>query len=141
LKKRSIIGLLILLSAIAITSILLSANKGGDISKVKLESSESQLYTQEDIKAVMDIVLDYFKREFKGCSLRELWYDEGVSNRDSVGWAEQYEADEAIVLLSNFDVDASGGDGSLNPNTSYRDWQWILVRNKGGKWELKTWGY
>ena len=111
-EKRSIIGYLSYCLPCN-NYILLSANKGGDISKVKL-NLRSPNYMQEDIKAVMDIVLDYFKREFKGCSLRELWYDEGVSNRDSVGWAEQYEADEAIVLLSNFDVDASGGDGSLN---------------------------
>lgn len=37
--------------------------------------------------------------------------------------------DEVIVLLSPFYVDSSGGDCSLNPNSTYDDWGWILVRN------------
>jgi len=56
-------------------------------------------------------------------------------------WAEECEADEAIVLYSSFDTDASGGDGSLEPNTTYDDFQWILVRDNGGTWEVKTYGY
>ena len=42
---------------------------------------------------------------------------------------QQYGGDEAIVLTSTFDVDGSGGDGSLNPNSTYKDWIWLLVRN------------
>ena len=47
----------------------------------------------------------------------------------------------SIVLYSPFDMDASGGDGSLEPNTTYDDFQWILVRDNGGTWEVKTYGY
>lgn len=47
----------------------------------------------------------------------------------------------SIVLYSSFDTDASGGDGSLEPNTTYDDFQWILVRDNGGTWEVKTYGY
>ena len=46
-----------------------------------------------------------------------------------------------IVLYSSFDTDASGDDGSLEPNTTYDDFQWILVRDNGGTWEVKTYGY
>lgn len=46
-----------------------------------------------------------------------------------------------IVLLSSFDVDSSGGDGSLNPNSTYSDWKWILVRTDGGKWQHVDHGY
>ena len=34
----------------------------------------------------------------------------------------------------------AGGDGSLNPNSTYRNYQWILTRSSG-RWELQTWGY
>ena len=50
-------------------------------------------------------------------------------------------ADEVIVLISSFDVDSSGGDGSLNPNSTYTRWSWILVRNKNGKWKHVDHGY
>lgn len=45
-----------------------------------------------------------------------------------------------MVLYSDFDVDGSGGDGSLNPNSTYTDWSWVLVRENGGAWKIATWG-
>ena len=45
------------------------------------------------------------------------------------------------LLDSVFYVDASGSDGSLNPNSTYTNWQWVLTRDRGGKWVLRTWGY
>ena len=56
-------------------------------------------------------------------------------------WAEQAQAEEAIILVSTFEVDASGGDGSLNPNSTYTGWQWILVRSANGAWEHRDHGY
>jgi hypothetical protein len=68
-------------------------------------------------------------------------YDESKSYAQSLEWAQTYGTEEAIVLYSDFDVDASGGDGSLNPNSTYRNWQWVMTRNGGGAWVLQTWGY
>lgn len=105
-----------------------------------LSGYESEIFSQEDIQQAMNKVMEYFNKEFDGCELTSLWYDEEFSGKRADEWAEQYEAEEAIVLLSNFDVGASGGDGSLNPNSTYSNWNWILVRSDGD-WELKTWGY
>ena len=52
-----------------------------------------------------------------------------------------YSADEVIVLVSSFDVGKSGGDGSLNPDSTYTKWKWILVRNKSGSWRHVDHGY
>ena len=46
-----------------------------------------------------------------------------------------------MVLLSSFDVDSSGGDGSLNPNSTYDNWMWILVRSKNEEWKHVDHGY
>lgn len=54
---------------------------------------------------------------------------------------EQKLMKEAIVLVSTFDVDASGGDGSLNPDDTYENWEWVLVRDKDGTWRHVTHGY
>ena len=89
----------------------------------------------------MDVVKDYFKKEFRGCSLKKLNYDEEFSQSRSDAWAEQYGAEQAIVLTSTFYVSLFGGDGSLNPNSIYDNWQWVLTRDRGGEWELRTWGY
>ena len=81
------------------------------------------------------------KAEFEGCTLLTMEYSEETSERSAPGWAETYGAGEAIVLLSSFQVDDKGGDGSFNPGDTYRNWQWVLVRSDGTDWELKTWGY
>lgn len=62
-------------------------------------------------------------------------------SEDHQEFTARYNADEVIVLLSTFDVDESGGDGSLNPNSTYTDWNWILVRKNDGKWKHVDHGY
>ena len=101
----------------------------------------SDIYTDADIEAAMDAVNTYFEAEFKGCTLTQLRYPGDASADLFTEWAQEYESDEAIVLYSSFDTDTSGGDGSLEPNTTYDDFQWILVRDNGGTWEVKTYGY
>ena len=54
------------------------------------------------------------------------------SSKDHQDWADRNNADEVIVLLSSFDVDSSGGDGSLIQNSTYNDWRWIFNIKKGG---------
>lgn len=47
-----------------------------------------------------------------------------------------------IILLSEFDVGPSGGDGSLNPNSTYDNFIWILIRDdKSSPWKIDDWGY
>jgi len=125
--------------AITLAALLL-LSACGKVSGVSETIGPSAIYTEQEIENAMDVVKRQFAAGFEGCTLLELWYDEEVSLKEADEWAEQYGAKEAIVLLSNFDVDESGGDGSMNPNSTYTDWMWILVRNNGG-WELKTWGY
>ena len=100
----------------------------------------SQLYSAEDVNSAMDVAVCYFRKEFEGCKLTWLIYDESMAAAADE-WAAQYGADEAIVLYSDFEVDSSGGDGSLNPDSTYRNWKWVLIRNRREAWELKTWGY
>ena len=44
-------------------------------------------------------------------------------------WADTNDADDVIVFISSFDVGSSGGDGSLTPDSTYDNWQWVLLRN------------
>ena len=71
----------------------------------------------------------------------EIYYAGDDYCTDFQEFADRNNADEVIVLLSSFDVDSSGGDGSLNPNSTYNNWNWILVRTKGGKWQHIDHGY
>ena len=43
------------------------------------------------------------------------------------------------MLTSSFEV-GENGPVTLNPNSTYRNWQWILTRS-GGIWKLRDSGY
>lgn len=133
MKKRIVIISLLL-------CFLLTACGGGKVRTMPV-IGPSELYTDREIGKAMDIVADYFKKEFDGCTLIRLEYDEAAVRDELMGWADQYDEGQAIVLLSDFEVDSSGGDGSLNPNDTYRNWKWILTRTGAGEWQLRTWGY
>ena len=113
---------------------------GGDTRDVATHEVASDLYTQEEITAAMDTIKTEFK-DWKGCTLTELYYAGDEASQDHQDWADRNNADEALVLLSSFDVDESGGNGSLNPNSTYDDWMWILVRSDGGQWKHVDHGY
>lgn len=142
MKDQKKLRLWILLILIALAGMFYQRlNGGGDVSRVQRIIGESSLYSQAEIEQMMDTVESAFRREFKGCTLTELEYDEEFSSKQSGDWAEQCQADEAAVLTSSFDVDGSGGDGSLNPNSTYSRWLWVLTRDEGEAWQLRTWGY
>ena len=106
----------------------------------QLESAGSEIYTQDEIADAAEVVIELFEEHFSGCTLTALRYpcDDAVAFQ---AWAQQYDADQAIILVSDFDVGEVGSDSALEPNSTYEDWQWILVRDQGGTWEAKTWGY
>ena len=114
---------------------------GGDISRVNTHNVNSEIYSQEDINAAIDTIKKEFMMNWGGCTLTEIYYAGDDSSKDHQDWADRNNADEVIVLLYSFDVDSSGGDGSLNPNSTYSDWSWILVRTNGGKWQHVDHGY
>ena len=135
-KKLVILPLLVLLLGLLCAC---GAVPDGDTSSVERVIQGNTLYSEDEIGSAMDLVEQTFHQEFKGCKLLNLRYDEERSRQEAEYWLE--EADEAIVLLSDFHVSANGGDGSLNQNSDYPDWSWILLRKNGGAWTLRTWGY
>lgn len=100
---------------------------------VTIDLGESKTYSTEEIQSAVDCAMKEFE-SFKGCELTKIWYEETVSSQEGDS--------NTIVLLSNFRVDAAGGDGSFEPNSTQERWQWILTRDKkGGKWKVVNAGY
>ena len=126
---------------IALFALFLTGCGGGDVSQARMVAGESEIFTSREIGDAMEVAMNYFQKEFDGCTMTQIEYNEGKSRDAAVEWAQQYGAEEGIVLYTSFDVDSSGGDGSLNPNSTYTNWQWVLTRDKGGNWVLRTWGY
>lgn len=104
----------------------------------------SALYSEELINKAFDVIEKEFAKNFSRCTLTELKYDEEVENRFA-DLIEKYSIEaeeELIVVLSTFETDSKGGDGSLNPNDTYTNWQWHLVRTEDEQnWKMIDWGY
>lgn len=115
---------------------------GGDVSKVNVTiPNDSSLYSADEIKDAIDVAMDYFKKEFDGCTLTEITYAGDETSADFAEWAQRIDGDDVIVLVSSFYVDETGGDGSLNPGSIYTKWMWIMARQKGGRWQHVDHGY
>lgn len=114
---------------------------GGNVKDTKTHEVASELYSQEEIRSAIDVIEREFKASWNGCKLNEIYYAGDDISTDYQDWADRNNADDVIVLMSSFDVDSSGGDGSLNPNSTYDGWNWILVRTGGGKWKHVDHGY
>lgn len=143
--KKAIYFFIIILMLFSLSGC--SADDRGNNAKVTI--GKSQKFSEEEIKDAIECTKEKFK-SFDGCALTDIWYDEEKSNKLTQSYLEEgnggYEsgatAENVIVLMSNFEVDSSGGDGSLEPNSTYTDWQWDLVRDsKSRKWEVVGWGY
>ncbi|ARK32370.1 DUF4829 domain-containing protein [Halalkalibacter krulwichiae] len=120
----------------------------GKTHNVQVSIEESTKFSEEEINAAIAVVKRKFMG-FRGCELTDLWYSESHSNQYSEdylkygnGSLNEDNDGNVIVLLSNFDVNSSGGDGSFEPNSTQSDWKWILVRDrKTDKWRVDDWGY
>ncbi len=142
MKKKIIISAIVILIIIFIVfALITSNNKQGNIKNVEIVIGNSEIYSKEEIKDAIDIVLVKFKKF--PATLNKIYYDEEKSQQESNKWAKQYNADEAIVLYSDFKT--YSGEQALNngfnPNAEYLGWTWVIVRSNHDEWQLKTWGY
>ena len=101
----------------------------------------SEKYSQEEIQAAVDTITTEFESNWNGCTMKEIYYPGDQYSELFEDWANRNDADDVIVLLSTFDVDETGGNGSLNPDCTYEDWNWILVRKSGQEWQHVDHGY
>lgn len=134
--KRITLFTLVLLS---LALLLSGCMERGNVNHVHKTVGESTVYTKAEIEDAMDVVIRHFRQNFEGCTLVHLYYEEDTIKNKS--WALQYGTQEGIVLLSSFEVGPEGSNGSLNPDSTYNRWSWILTRDNGGNWHLQTWGY
>ena len=127
--------------AVALIGVFALVACGGNTKNVRITDYSSEIYSDAEIDSAIDVAIDYFEKHFDGCTLTEITYLGDDELDDFQEFAERNNADDVIVLISNFEVNDSGGDGSLNPNSTYTDWNWILVRTDGGQWEHVDHGY
>ncbi len=132
-----------LMSVIMLVLLILSlwACSGGKTDGVTVPFVESKIYSQEDISLAISTITKEFKAGWSGCTLTKIYYAGDDVSAEYQDWAERYNADEVIVLLSSFDTDSPAGNSGLNSDFTYKNWNWILVRTSGGDWKHVDHGY
>ena len=126
---------------------LVACNKGSVSNDILIEVSKSTKFSKDEIENAIQNVKSNFS--FSEATLTNIWYDEEKSNylidsylENGRGLTNGVKEENVIILLSNFDVDGSGDNPVLNPNTTYSDYQWILIRDsKNNVWKIDDFGY
>lgn len=115
----------------------------GTVKDVQVKNVKSDIYSEDDINEAIEVIEDYFVKNFNGCSLKKIAYaGDEITKLESQYQSEHSDSNkDVIVLTSDFYVYPKCGDRSLNTDSTYTGWKWILVRMPNGKWEHKDHGY
>ena len=124
---------LIIPTIIVVIVLLCSCGKTGAVQKI---IPDSEIYSKAEIESAMNTVIKEFRKSFDGCELLKIEY----CDEETLKEAKNYGSGEVMVLLSEFET-GSSFDGSLEPNSKYSDYKWVLVRTKLGGWKLEDRGY
>jgi len=128
------------LLAAAVALALTACTSPGATDNASVDLGQSSRFSQADRQAAVDVTLTWFKATMKGCDLTGLRYSDADQSVYSVTSSQGVPDGNSIVLVADFHVDASGGDGSLNPNSDYT-WQVYLGRaDASSPWTVKDWG-
>ena len=136
--------------AVALVALMLcvGCQHAGQTAGAEVRYGSSTRFSQAEVKSAVDTVLVKF-RDFKGCDLKAIWYDESASDLEvdsylahGGGSYNGVARGDVIVLLSDFHVAPSGADPSFNPGMTYTGWNWILIRDSPqGPWRVDDCGY
>ena len=135
MKRNKILWLLL--------TLLVLTGCGGK-ADIPISPMESERFTEEDYLSAAEVVKKQMSsREFNESAditplaIRYAGDEKTEAEQDYICTFGDY--DEGIVLLSDFQVGES--TGPLEPNHTYRNWQWYLARKDGGRWVIVTSGY
>lgn len=132
MKKRTVIKALCIISLLFILT---------SCHTVKVTTQDSSIYTKEDIQSAVNVVKKYFRKNFKGCTLNQITYNDTDSLEQINNYMPEDSTNESIALFAEFTTDSKGCDGSLNPNETYENYLWVLSRAEGEEWRIINYGY
>lgn len=134
--KRSLA--ILLLCTIIFT---LSSCSHGVVSHVEISEYSSEVYSDSDIQSAINEVISNFEEKWPRCTLLTASYIGDDKLESYQDWADRNDADEVIVILSDFYVSIFSDSPTMNTGSEYQGWGWILVRNEGEAWRIVDQGY
>lgn len=137
-KKQILTVLLLAVLCLSLCGCKLAGALRGDVSNVARVVGEPTAHTKAAVNTAMDVVVEEFRKKFKGCTLDKLWYDAVLESRET----KPTDADEMIVLACDFRTGDYGPNvlQAFSPNDRHTGFKWILCRY-GDRWEITNRGY
>ena len=129
-----------LISLVLLCALLLSLTSCGTLNFVDIEEFSSEIYTDRDITSAMEVVLEDFQGK-NDRILLSLSYIGDSKISDYRDWADRNGADEVIVFLTDYYISFFSDTPTQNAGSTYKNWNFILVRTRGGEWEIVDQGY
>ena len=116
----------------------------GKTDKAEIILDNSTLFDKNDLEQAVVLIKEKFK-EFKGCELIKLWYDEEHTKREIENSYLSYLNDnkniELIVFLCNYKT-GRFSEPETSRNQTYTNFDWILAKDKDtGELNIIGWGY
>ncbi|MBQ6413078.1 MAG: hypothetical protein IJI19_06340 [Ruminococcus sp.] len=123
--RRIVTVLLILISAFLFCAC-------GDISELKIIEVDSEKYSQEEIDEAIEVVKDYFLKNYDDCKLLTIQCAGDGNIDERLG----------LILISDlYTTEQYHSPGSKSPGETYTGWEWVMTQNENGKWEIKNMGW
>ena len=129
-----------LILLILICTLTLSLTSCGTLNFVDIEEFSSEVYTTQDITSAMELVLEEFQGKNDRILLKLSYAGDGAI-ADYADWAVRNNADDVIVFLTDYYVSFFSDTPTQNAGSEYENWGFILVRTRGGEWEIVDQGY
>ena len=129
-----------LISLVLLCALLLSLTSCGTLNFVDIEEFSSEIYTDRDITSAMEVVLEDFQGK-NDRILLSLSYIGDSKISDYRDWAVRNNADDVIVFLTDYYISFFSDTPTQNAGSTYKNWNFILVRTRGGEWEIVDQGY
>ena len=105
-KRDSYIFLGVAIFIALVTAFNLISNFSSKENNAGIQNGETvQMYSQEEINSAIDVINKEFEKDQKGYTLKEIHYAGDKISEEHQEFAERYNADDVIVLVSTFDVD------------------------------------
>lgn len=133
-RIKILTGIVIVLVGLFAYVLYINFAPQGDSNNAKISVDHSKKFSKDEIEQAVEIVKEKFK-SFNDCKMTEIWYDEKFAENANK------ENKNTIILLSNFKTGKKSASEGFEPNYTYENWTWTLVRkNEQSPWRLVSWG-
>ena len=91
------------------------------------------VYSEDEVNTAMDTIEKYFGKNFRGCELKTIMYDEETAEYATEYYSSMYDISQDEIMCLRIDFLLEDGSEDFR--------ECILIRNQYDKWKVKECGY